>query len=180
MRPTHLLPNCDPSKLHHIPSDFAGPLLPPDGNRQVSIASSSIWCEIHPDKTPFQIPPSGVDLNDNLGPLAIRSVMACSVLAGLAVLGRFLSRRLMKADLWATDLLIAIGLIGAWALSGLVVWGKMLARSYSPASSCTDPCPDARMGLGRHIWVVPPQNLTQYSKFSLRAWSLVFRPLTVS
>ena len=74
----------------------------------------------------IQLPPH-VNLNDNKGPLAIRSVISCSVLAGFAVLGRFLSRRLVKADLWTTDFLIAIGLIGAWALSALTVWGRMRA-----------------------------------------------------
>ena len=52
----------------------------------------------------IQVPPH-INLNDDKGPLAIRSIMACSVLAGFAVLGRFLSRRLVKADLWTTDFL---------------------------------------------------------------------------
>ena len=73
-----------------------------------------------------QVPPH-INLDDDKGPLAIRSVTACSVLGAFAVLGRFLSRRLVKVDLWTTDYLIAIALIGAWALSGLTIAGKMQA-----------------------------------------------------
>ena len=109
-------------------------------------------------------PPPHVNLNDNKSPLAIRAVIACSLLAGFAVLGRFLSRRLVKADLWATDFLIVIGLITAWTLSGLTVWGKLQARNYKSTSSSTHRGPGAKMGLGRHIWVVPPQNITPILK----------------
>lgn len=70
----------------------------------------------------------------------------------------------MKADLWATDFLVIIGLITAWALSGLTIWGKMQARNYKSTFSCTHRGPDAKMGLGRHVWVVPPQNLTPILK----------------
>lgn len=108
----------------------------------------------------FQAPPH-VNLNDDKSQLAIRSIIACSLLAGFAVLGRFLSRRLVKADLWATDFLIVFGLIGAWALSALNVWGKMRALPHFHLLIWH---PDAKLGVGRHIWVVPPQNLTPLLK----------------
>ena len=66
----------------------------------------------------------GVDLTDDRGPQVIRIVVACSVLSGLAFAGRIVSRKLMKADFLASDYLIALGLLGAWLISGSGIWGK--------------------------------------------------------
>lgn len=68
-------------------------------------------------------PPPGMDLTEDLGPRIIREVAACSVLAGLAVVGRLVSRKMKKASLTGADYAVIGGLLGAWVASGLTIWG---------------------------------------------------------
>lgn len=70
------------------------------------------------------MPTPGVDLTDDRGPQVIRAVVACSVLSGLAFAGRMVSRKLMKTDFLVSDCPVALGLLGAWLLSGFGVWSK--------------------------------------------------------
>ena len=65
--------------------------------------------------------PPGVDLNDNKGPQLIRSVIACCVLSGLALVGRLAARKIQKSNFKASDYLVAVGLIGAWVISGIAI-----------------------------------------------------------
>ena len=51
----------------------------------------------------------------------IWSAALCMILAGLAVIGRFVSRRLKKVKPASCDYLIIGGLLGAWASSGIVI-----------------------------------------------------------
>ncbi len=74
-----------------------------------------------------QIPP-GINLQDDQGPELIRATMAIAVLSGLAVAGRFVSRRMLRVNFSVSDGLLLIALIGSWAIAGLDVWGKVLRR----------------------------------------------------
>ena len=66
----------------------------------------------------------GMNLTEDRGPYVIRVVVACSILSGLAFGGRIVSRKLLKANFLVSDYLVAVGLLGAWLLSGLALWSK--------------------------------------------------------
>jgi len=67
----------------------------------------------------------GVDLSeDNTGSI-ITSVIVCMVLSGLSVIARFASRYLKKASIAVSDWLILGGLAGAWAISLIIIQGKV-------------------------------------------------------
>ena len=68
--------------------------------------------------------PPGVDLNDDLSPHLIRSVVACCILSGLALAGRLASRKIQKSNLLASDYLVAGGLVGSWVISGITIDGE--------------------------------------------------------
>ena len=66
----------------------------------------------------------GMSLTDDRGPQVIKTLIACSVLSGLAVVGRIISRKLLKANLLVSDYLVVLGLLSAWLVSGLALWSK--------------------------------------------------------
>ena len=67
--------------------------------------------------------PPGMDLTENNGPLISRITIAMAVLAGLSIVGRLASRRIVKMPLTASDYLAILGLVGVWAYSGIIVAG---------------------------------------------------------
>ena len=66
----------------------------------------------------------GVDLNDNLGPQIAHITVAMAVLAGIALVGRLICRRMLKLQLTISDYLIVAGLLGVWVYSGLIIGGN--------------------------------------------------------
>ena len=65
-----------------------------------------------------------MDSTEDRGPEIIRAVVTCLVLSGLALVGRIVSRKLLKANFLVSDYLVAFGSLGAWLLSSLTIWGK--------------------------------------------------------
>lgn len=57
---------------------------------------------------------------DNTGSI-ITTLIVCMVLSGLSVVGRFTSRYLKKTSITISDGLIVGGLLGAWALTLIVI-----------------------------------------------------------
>lgn len=57
---------------------------------------------------------------DNTGSI-ITTLIICMVLSGLSIVGRFTSRYLKKASVTISDGLIVGGLLGAWALTLIVI-----------------------------------------------------------
>lgn len=56
-------------------------------------------------------PPAGMNLSENLGPRIIGADMALLGLATIAVIMRFISRSLSKANLWWDDWILAVALV---------------------------------------------------------------------
>ena len=67
-----------------------------------------------------EIPP-GVNLSDDRGSQAVRSTLACAILAGSILAGRLVSRKLRKQDFKISDYLVVLGLLGAWTACGPAV-----------------------------------------------------------
>lgn len=68
----------------------------------------------------------------------VRAVMVCGMLAGLAMVGRIVSRGMVKAGFFMSDLLLIIGLLSAWVVDGLGVWGKYQKSLYEDSRQVTD------------------------------------------
>jgi len=83
---------------------------------------------------------SNINTNDDWRPHIVSSIVACMVFAGISVIGRVVSRRINKLELSASDFLSVGGLLGAWVISLIVI-------------------EEAKLGLGRHIEVVPLANV---------------------
>ena len=105
-----------------------------------------------------------VNLNNNRGPHLIRSVAACSFLAGVSMAGRIASRKLLKSHFLASDYWITAGLIGSWIVSAVTIAGE---RHGSYPSSYAFPNIAAVLGLGKHIEMVSPKNLKLMLKVCL-------------
>ncbi|MCJ1385608.1 hypothetical protein MMC17_008731 [Xylographa soralifera] len=84
--------------------------------------------------------PAAVNLDDTLGPQIARITVAMAVLAGIALVGRLICRRMLKLQLAVSDYLIVTGLLGVWMYSGLIIGATTL-------------------GLGEHIRMVSTRNL---------------------
>jgi hypothetical protein len=56
-------------------------------------------------------PPAGMDLSENVGPQIIGADMALLALATIAVILRFISRSVSKANLWWDDWILAVALV---------------------------------------------------------------------
>ena len=69
--------------------------------------------------TPF---PDPATFHFDRGSIVFRSILPCSLLAGLAVVGRFASRRIKKVPLGPADWTIAAGLVLAWTVSALAAF----------------------------------------------------------
>ena len=69
-------------------------------------------------------PPPSVNLNDNRGPGINRVVAVAAVLGSIAVVGRIASRGVKRVPLAASDYMIVLGLIIAWAMAILVFIGE--------------------------------------------------------
>ena len=67
-------------------------------------------------------PRPGVDLTEDRTGEVIGAVLACAVLAGIAVAGRLASRKILKAKFSLSDYLVVLGMLGGWTFSGLSVW----------------------------------------------------------
>jgi hypothetical protein len=83
--------------------------------------------------------PSGVDLTADRGPEIIRSIAAVASLAALIVIGRFVSRKIQKAQWKASDYTIVLGLFGCWGMTAAVITsetsplGAKRSSPYTPA-----------------------------------------------
>ena len=75
-----------------------------------------------------------VDVNEDVSSTIISSAIVCMVLAGLAVMGRFTSRRMMRTSLLASDFLVIGGLAGAWIISLIFIEGTAFIQILSKMS----------------------------------------------
>ena len=66
----------------------------------------------------------GVAIPSDRAATLFRSILACSLLSGLAVLGRFASRRVKKVPVGVADWMVVAGLLGAWIISGFSANGQ--------------------------------------------------------
>ncbi|KAJ5623772.1 hypothetical protein N7510_000081 [Penicillium lagena] len=78
-------------------------------------------------------PPAGMDLSESLGPQVIGADMALLALATIAVILRFISRHISKANFWWDDWVLAVALIFAYS-NGIM---SVIA---------------VKNGIGKHIW----------------------------
>ncbi len=69
---------------------------------------------------------TGLNLEENQGHQIQRSVIAVTILATLSLTGRLVCRKSKKADWIASDYMIIIGLVGAWAISGVTIARRAL------------------------------------------------------
>ena len=56
-------------------------------------------------------PPAGMDLSESRGPQVIGADMALLALATIAVILRFISRHISKANFWWDDWVLAVALV---------------------------------------------------------------------
>ncbi|KAJ6114835.1 hypothetical protein N7486_000613 [Penicillium sp. IBT 16267x] len=89
-------------------------------------------------------PPAGMDLSENLGPHIIGADMALLALATIAVIVRFISRFLSKANFWWDDWVVALALIFAYG-NGIM---SVIA---------------VKNGIGKHVWA-PGVNIATVTK----------------
>lgn len=66
-------------------------------------------------------PLSNSSLNDNQTPRLIRIVIACSVLAGLALVDRLIARKMLRSKLLLSDYVVMAALGTAWVLSAVTL-----------------------------------------------------------
>lgn len=78
--------------------------------------------------------PQDVNINEDATGGIISSVISCMVLAGLATIGRFVSRRIQKITPILSDYLILGGLAGAWVISLIIIEGKKVVARYHEES----------------------------------------------
>ena len=92
----------------------------------------------------------------------IVSISTCIVLATLAVLGRILSRRLMKHIFTWSDYLMVLSYFGSITVSGIVLAGasKLKSLNFMGDKSLKLSCAEVPMGLGKHIQVVDQGSLS--------------------
>lgn len=64
------------------------------------------------------------DPDDDLSPRLIRSIIACSTLAGLALAGRVVSRKIIRSKFLVSDYVVMAALATAWAMSGMTIDGE--------------------------------------------------------
>lgn len=68
-------------------------------------------------------------LGDNMSPQIIIACTICSVFAGFAVVARLTARRITKLRLLVSDYLVVVGLVAAWVLSAMIMYGKLMGAS---------------------------------------------------
>ena len=72
--------------------------------------------------------PSGIAFQDGRGSTLLRTTIICSVLSGLAVIGRFASKKVKKARFCLADWMTVAGLVGAWIISGLTIHSPQILQ----------------------------------------------------
>ncbi|KAL8996332.1 MAG: hypothetical protein Q9169_004132 [Polycauliona sp. 2 TL-2023] len=90
------------------------------------------------------VPPPGVDLSADQGGRIIASMAALIILPTIAVIARLTSRMVAHAGFWYDDLWVVISLF--------LSYGPIICVLISQTTN----------GFGRHIWVLPEGNTTQF------------------
>ncbi|MCJ1261267.1 hypothetical protein MMC22_001131 [Lobaria immixta] len=107
---------------------------------------------------------SEVDLGADRGHAIIRYTTAVAVLATVIVIARLISKRLHKTNWNSSDYTVVLGLAGCWGMTGIVI------RSVS-------------YGLGKHVQVVPLENITNILKITFASeviYSITFPVIKIS
>ena len=100
--------------------------------------------------------PPNVNLKDDLGGAIIRPAIAVVVVVAFFVAARLVSRKLKKADWNASELFVVISFVGCLIFAALDVYGKLWCSAMRYlACLCLSRGEDAKLGLGKHIEVVP-------------------------
>ncbi|ERF72506.1 hypothetical protein EPUS_09033 [Endocarpon pusillum Z07020] len=105
------------------------------------------------------IPPPSKNLGDNRGPEITQSITVVVVLTALSLIGRLFSRRLQKVPLAASDYTIILGWLTACGMTIIIYIGVTL-------------------GLGKHIEVVPLEDMTKILKSTMA--SEILYSITIS
>ena len=66
------------------------------------------------------------NLHDNQTPRLIGSIIAASVLAGLALVSRLVSRKMLRSKFLVCDYVVMAAVGTAWVLSAVTIHGKRL------------------------------------------------------
>lgn len=107
---------------------------------------------------------SSVNLDEDRGPKIVAITVPIAVLSVVAVADRFFSRHLKNTQLAANDYLVILGLVLSLGCCVLSIFRKKAASSTSHLwrAHCLPitVCIVARMGVGKHIEAVPPEQVT--------------------
>ena len=117
-----------------------------------------------------------VNLSDDRGPGVNTSISIVSVLAGIALIGRLLSRRLKKIPLSASDHTLVLGwLMGCGVTICVYMCKSSLQQSNRGISvlplSFIDrysPTVGVHFGLGKHLEAVPFENIIKLLKVRIQ------------
>ena len=113
------------------------------------------------------LPPSK-NLGNNRVPEINQSISVVVVLSTLSLVGRLVSRRLQKTPLAASDYTIILGWLTAWGTTTIVYTGQFILHGRGGyfarlAADANSPLA-VTLGLGKHIEMVPLENITMILK----------------